>query len=497
MRLVGIGLALGTGALVATLGALGAWAWLGVLPPSKPAPGLRIAGQTLPPAVDLTQWLQARASDLEGREIEVRLPGDHQGARTTLGALGISMKVATMLGHARRVGRAGSWWTRWDQLQRARRGELEVPLMVDVDPARAWRFLAPLKDEWDSPARPARLDLDTNEVIPHEPGRFLDLDRLLVELERTALEARDHLVLPVTEVPPSADAALLSRLDLGALVAEYVTHFGGDPNRALNIQSAAQKLDGVVLMPEEVFSFNQSVGARTRENGFREGWEIYRGEMVRGVGGGTCQVASTLHAAALYAGLDIIERYPHSRPSEYIGLGLDSTVSWPAVDLKLRNAWEFPIVVDTEVTRSSLRVSLRGARQPAAVEFGRETLAVLPYRRKVTESDGVEPGTIIRKQKGIPGYHIRRVRRIVVQGAERIETTFDWYPATPEHLFVPKGVDPEAVLPPLPGEEVYEPGDEAAVALAPDEARISTPACPDCLGESGYVIIDNKRFRPR
>jgi vancomycin resistance protein YoaR len=190
-----------------------------------------------------------------------------------------------------------------------------------------------------------------------------------------------------------------------------------------------------VLAPGELVSFNDIVGARTEDNGFRPAPEIYKGEMIKGIGGGTCQVSSTLHAAAFSAGFDVVERYPHSRPSGYIGLGLDSTVSWPTLDLKLRNPWPCQIVVHTLVERGKLRIELLGREKPATVTLQRDTLAVIGFKRKVTESNWLEPGKVVQKQKGIRGYRIRKTRIIALGDGLAVSASIDR--ARPhEHLVV-------------------------------------------------------------
>ena len=100
----------------------------------------------------------------------------------------------------------------------------------------------------------------------------------------------------------------------------------------------------------------QTPGARSEENGFHKAGEIFKGEMIEGVGGGTCQIASTLHAVAFFSGLDIIERLPHSRASAYIRPGLDATVVYPAVDLKLKNPFEFPVVIHAFIDGDSAKM---------------------------------------------------------------------------------------------------------------------------------------------
>src|SRR5437660_3017794 len=198
--------------------------------------------------------------------------------------------------------------------------------------------------------------------------------------------------------------------------------------------------------------------------------------MVEGIGGGTCQAASTFHAAAFLAGLDIIERLPHSRPSAYITMGLDATVVYPVVDLKLRNPYEFPIVVHSYVDGNTVVFELRGRERPARVTFGREILATRPYVRKVEEKPGVPANRIVRKQHGIRGYKIKRTRTIAFRdGTARRESNVDVYWPTIELYQVAPGTETEGKLPP-PGEGLDESGTSGWAAPPTPESSLSPSA---------------------
>jgi vancomycin resistance protein YoaR len=439
------------------------------LPERGAVVGLRIGGATLAPGEDIGAHLAQRARAIEGRLIRVRLREGSAPVSRTLGELGVRVDAGEVVRRAAAIGRRGHLSVRLDELLRARRGEIDVPLAVRVDAERLAAWLVPLKEDLDRAPQPARFDLENRTIVPHRSGDYFDLDGAIAALERAALSGESELDVPRTEVAPRVDAKLLEGTEIDVVVAEFMTFFGATSGRGKNIARAAGKLDGIVLAPGELVSFNEVVGARSEQNGFHRAPEIYKGEMVQGVGGGTCQVSSTLHAAAFSAGLDVVERYPHSRPSDYIGLGLDSTVSWPTVDLKLRNPWTFPIVVHTRIDRGKLSVQLLGKEKPATVTYARDTLAVLPFKRKVTESTWLEPGRVVQKQKGIRGYAIRKTRTIALaDGTRRVEVTVDHYPPTPEHFVVPPGTE-EAELPPLPegaaGDET-----EASASASPQPA---------------------------
>ncbi len=500
--------------LLALVGAGGAaaYAWPRELPRGF-APGIKLGGVPLDASQALEPQIAARLEALRARRVQVVLPvgsQDSAGSVASAGSavsvtdvvvearldeLGLELLDAELTRRVRTVGTRGSWLKRHRERRAAALGQVDIPLHPRWDRERLAAQLAAMKERSDVAGVAARFDLAglgavkdgevgavTLPIIAGEPGAFLDVDgtaeRLLAEL------GAQSVVAAVARLEPEVNADSLAKVEVRRLVGEFSTRFGrgGDAdNRATNIETAAERLRGVVLAPGELVSFNELVGARTLANGFRPGWEIFRGEMVRGVGGGTCQVSSTLHAAAVYGGLDVVERAPHSRPSPYMPLGLDATVAWPSVDLKLKNPWPFPVVVSTVVRGNELLVQLLGAERPAEVKWHAETLAVLPFRRKVTVSPWLSEGTVVKKQKGIRGYRLRRLRELRLSSGEtRVEESIDVYPATPEHFIVPAGADAESLLPP-PAEGSVEAREAAAQGAGEGE---------------GVVIASSDRFEP-
>ncbi|MDH7569779.1 MAG: VanW family protein, partial [Armatimonadota bacterium] len=151
-----------------------------------------------------------------------------------------------------------------------------------------------------------------------------------------------------------------------------------DVNRTQNVRLAARALNGTVIPAGAVFSYNQAVGPRLEALGYRVAKIFLRGRILDGVGGGVCQVASTVYNAALESGLPIVERARHSRPVPYVPEGRDATVSYGGVDLKFRNPFNAPLLIQTRVAGSSLTVSIygnhrfrRGVATPARAAQGR------------------------------------------------------------------------------------------------------------------------------
>lgn len=483
---------LGVAAGVALLGVLvsvALWALPLALPSGAAVDGLTIAGGAAPGAgspwrvavarlrgeADSATLLEGFVRDLAERlsttpvisTIDEAMPGVELNA--TLGELGVRVDVEETLRRARAVGRRGSPVSRRAEIERARAGEVDVPLAVELERRAFFERHAALKAELDRRAVAARYPSGRDALVADLPGRALDLESAADRLWLTAVERAAHLG---RRAPPAVRVELrfvpliakvnttsFARFEPRTQLASYATRFrvlGDQATRARNIAVAASRIDGVIVLPGERISFNQLVGERSVDNGFFDSWELLDGAFVRGVGGGTCQVSSTLNAAALRAGLGIVESFTHSRPLAYIEKGLDATVAWPFVDLKLENAWSVPVVIQAAVRGSSLTVRVLAESSPGRVSLRSEVKETYPFPR-VVEVARVARGTFRLKQAGIPGYRIQRTRTISRPSEPpRREVVYKRYRPTPERLLVAPDFDVRE-LPPLPeGAEGYE-----------------------------------------
>lgn len=456
-----------------------------------PLPGLRVDGAT--PTGDLAAFVRARADEVLDRRVHVEAEGGKDLGEYSLRDLGVTIDVDGVVSQALRAGHEDDVLARAQTAERARAGLVDVPLRISVDDATLAAIVARYKESYDTPPTSARMDLEHRTVIPEKDGHYLDAygaSPAVLAAARAPESAK--VVVPVLAVAPRVTSEFVRALDIHMVLGEFETYFsrGGDQKRrGQNIDVAAAKLDGLVLSPGEVVSFNAVVGDRSEENGFQRSWEIFKGEMVEGVGGGTCQVASTFHAAVVFGGLDVLERLPHSRPSAYIPMGLDSTVVFPAVDLKVRNPHPFPVVVHTKSTGNTLRVELLGKSKPARVVFGRDVVATLPYKRKIVEEPGLPANRVVRKQHGIKGFRIKRTRQLVYEnGTSKTEESTDFYPPTTEIYLVPAGFD-EGRLPALPDADA-DPGDGPRT---PAPSSGGAVACAGDCAKPGDIEVVNGR----
>jgi vancomycin resistance protein YoaR len=329
---------------------------------------------------------------------------------------------------------------------RARRGLLDLPVPVTVDRSRALDFLSDVKDRLDRPALDAKLDLEHHGVAPEQLGLLVQIYQSLVNLEYAARGVPDQVELAGIVTPPQVTRDSLSQIDISHVLGAWQTRYSMavvDSDRTYNLKVGAGKVDGTVIQPHQVFSFNQVTGDRTEKEGYRVAPVIQAGELVDGLAGGMCQIASTLHAASWFAGIDILESTPHSRPSAYITMGMDSTVVYPTTDLKLRNPYDFPVVIHYQVNQGYVRAEVLGKpRPPGKIAFEREILHTIGFTRETRNDPNMPTGQQVLDQEGHAGYRIKR-RRVFFsarpEAPTRLEERQVSYPATTEIVRVGTG----------------------------------------------------------
>lgn len=156
----------------------------------------------------------------------------------------------------------------------------------------------------------------------------------------------DTVTIPATLTQPEMTQERLQQHLLADKLATKTTSLSGSSsNRITNVKLAAEKINGVILQPGQTFSYNDVVGQRTKANGFKEAGAYSNGQVVQEVGGGICQVSSTIYCAAMLAQMTTVERTCHMFVVNYLPYGLDATVSWPGPDYKFRNDRDYPVKI--------------------------------------------------------------------------------------------------------------------------------------------------------
>ena len=227
---------------------------------------------------------------------------------------------------------------------------------------------------------PTPIDLDTiyNEVHKNPVDAYYTTDPYVVYPSSTGLdfdismdEAKEMLktyqetyTIPLKVIYPSVSTNDIGSEAFPDLLSSFKTSFtSSNSNRSTNIRLCSEKINGLVLMPGETFSFNQVVGKRTPEAGFKPATAYSAGKVVQEYGGGICQVSSTLYNAVLYSNLEIVERTNHGYKPSYVKPGLDATVSWGGPDFKFKNNRDYPIRIVCDTSNKILKIYIYGLKR--------------------------------------------------------------------------------------------------------------------------------------
>lgn len=309
---------------------------------------------------------------------------------------------------------------------------------VTVDEAALQALLTTWADQIDLPVRDARLrfNIDTGGTIVTQHsahGRALDIEATVAAV-RTALTTGDRQAqLVIYDLPPAVDDSRLAELGIHELVASGSTYFkGSSAARIRNIEVAAEKFEGVVIPPDGIFSFNDIVENVTSANDFEDSLIIWGDQTVVGVGGGVCQVSTTIFRAAYSGGFPIVERYNHGYIVDWYGEpGLDATIFTPSVDFRFRNDTDAYLLIEPVVDSLNgvLTFNLYGTKPDRVVTIAAPVQSdVKPappptFTRDETLAEGQKKQVEWEK----PGMTVTVQRTIVENGTTRTDTLSSHY----------------------------------------------------------------------
>lgn len=218
-------------------------------------------------------------------------------------------------------------------------------------------------------------------VTPEKIGYEMDIDGTATAV-KALFDSKTYsglVKVPMTVKQPKVTQKMIDE-EFGLMGEEWTTT-SNNSNRNNNIRQACDNMNGTILNPGDTFSFNEIVGQRTAENGFKEATVILGGQYEQGLGGGICQVSTTLYNAVMKANLEVVERNSHAWPSDYIAYGLDATVDWPNLDFKFKNDSDSQIVVVAYWDSSDSRVhcEIYGHKLPEGkyIELETETVSTV------------------------------------------------------------------------------------------------------------------------
>ena len=270
----------------------------------------------------------------------------------------------------------------------------------------------------------AAYDIETQSITPETLGADFDVSAAQKLLDEA--QPGQTIAIPASIEFPAVTAEELAELLFRDVLGECRTRVSGTVARKTNVRLAAEKINHYVMNHGDVFSYNEVVGKRTAEAGFQPAPAYVKGETVDEIGGGICQVSSTLYYACLKGNLAITERYAHRYVPSYIDWGMDATVSWGGPDYKFTNDTLYPIKIETVYEGGYLTVRLLGTNIDGTyAKMTNEVLSRTDWETEYVEDETIASGTEQVKTTPYTGYKVKSYRHVYDKDGNLISSAFE------------------------------------------------------------------------
>ncbi len=285
-----------------------------------------------------------------------------------------------------------------------------------------WPTAEELQTDFDIEAKDAKIvnENGSRKISGHVVGRKIDFDVLKEKIKNR----ETNFSVPYKNINPKVFTDDLGEEMFPNLLGKYQTTFSNNGDgRATNIKIATNKINGYVMNSGDIFSFNGVVGPRTYSAGFRDANVFGASGVEQGVGGGICQVSSTLYLATLYSDLKIVERRNHNYVVAYAPAGLDATVSYGTIDFKFKNNMQNPIKIKAEISGNNMIVKIYGTKEAdKTISLDTKTLSVTPKGEKRVFDSSLPLGKEVVTQSGYDGRRVQAYKYVKNSVGEVIRT---------------------------------------------------------------------------
>ncbi len=241
-------------------------------------------------------------------------------------------------------------------------------------------------------------------IYPAEDG--IDFAITLDEARQIVSEDKEEYEIPLKITPPAIPTNKIGTEAFPNLISQFSTRYDASlRNRSTNLKLASDKINGTILLPGEEFSYNKIVGERTIAAGYKEAAIYSGGQVVDGLGGGICQISSTLYNVVVQANLEILERSNHQFKTSYVDAGKDATVVYGVIDFRFKNTRNYPIKIVSTVSGGIAEMKIYGVKEEVEydVKIETEILSTIPFGVKYIEDNSLPAGTEKVKQYGSSG----------------------------------------------------------------------------------------------
>ena len=279
---------------------------------------------------------------------------------------------------------------------------IEIPI-IEKEPDEI--DIQKIHDEIYEEAKDAYIEQEPFAVYPEVEGIDFDIEKAKEILQ----EDKEEYIIPLTITKPKITLKDIGPEALSDELGTFTTRYDvSDKDRTTNLEIACEKLNDQVILPGETFSYNKTLGARTIAAGYKSAKIYSNGEVIDGLGGGICQISSTLYNAVLQANLEIVERRNHQFVTSYVPAGRDATVAYGSTDFRFENTRQYPVRIVATAKNGIATISIYGIKEDVeyTFDFTPKVIATIPYTTKYIEDSSLPKGTEKIKQRGVNGVQV-------------------------------------------------------------------------------------------
>lgn len=296
-----------------------------------------------------------------------------------------------------------------------------------------------IHSEVKSEPQDATYTTDPFEIIPHKNGIDFDVEKA----KEVIKEQKDEYTVDLIITEPKVHTNEIGEEAFPDLLSSFSTKYDeGNVPRSKNLKIALSKLNGVVIMPGEVFSYNKTLGKRTVEEGYQYANGFAGGKVVPMLAGGICQISSTLYDAALYANMKIVERHNHMFQAGYVEPGKDATVVYGSLDFQFENTRKYPIMLKTKSGSGVAEIKIFGIKEEVEydIEIITEVQSYTSYNVVYENDTSLAPGKESVAQWGLKGCKSKTYRIVSLNGQEISKELLSTDSYSPLNKIVKRGV---------------------------------------------------------
>ena len=382
-----------------------------------------------------------------------------------------------VVNEALNFGKNESALKKYSYIKNTGKKEHEINLNLSYDEEKLKTYEESVKSKVEDEPKDATLSINGNNftIVDEVVGKSINMDELDNKLKEAITgHINEEVVVSVDleMVQPKITSKDLSKIN--GIIGSYSSSYGtSSEGRSANIDLSTKAINGVILMPGDTFSFNEVVGPRTVERGYKEAATYVGNKVEPGIGGGICQVSTALYRAVMHANIRSVERRNHSMSVGYAKPGLDATVSYGDIDYKFKNTYDSPIYIEGNTYNKVMTYNIYGdvsALGGKTYDMENEIIQTIEPTVKVVEDATLPEGKEVTESGGMTGYKVNSYQLTYENGVQinKELVSTDYYTAV--DIVVKKGTQP--LVPP------------AATEQTPGAALPEAPAVPPVSQES-------------